>query len=164
MAPRQDDPPLSALTKYAKGFQVKIKSKDDPEVVQSRLRREEADAALKRRIEYVFALAVIITVSVVAATCVWITLVPGYPASSLERFTVGLRTRSYKLDARASEWIGVARRNTLAGASGSYRLLAVVCATQLIGVLDWASKTLTVIISAGVGSGAGYLTGKAGKS
>jgi hypothetical protein len=77
----------------------------------SRLRREQADAALKRRIEYVFALAVIITVSTVSATCVWITLVPGCPAASL----------------------------------------------------DWASKTLTAIISAGVGAGAGYLTGRATK-
>jgi hypothetical protein len=111
MASRPDDPPISALAKYSKGYQVKIESRDDPAVVQSRLRREEDDAALKRRIEYVFAMTVIITVGIISATCVWIILVPGYPATSL----------------------------------------------------DWASKTLTIIISAGVGSGAGYLTGKASK-
>jgi Flp pilus assembly pilin Flp len=111
MAPRPNDPLFSALAKYTKGYQFKIESKEDPEVIQSRLRREESDAALKRRIEYAFALAVIITVSIVSAACLWITLVPGYPAASL----------------------------------------------------DWASKTLTVIISGGVGAGAGYLTGKVTK-
>jgi hypothetical protein len=84
MVHRPDDPPLSALTKYAKGYQVKVESKDDPEAVQSRPRREPADAALRRRIEYVFTLAVIITVSDVTAACVWITLVPGYPATTLD--------------------------------------------------------------------------------
>ena len=92
-------------------YTLSIESREHPDERDARLRREEADAALRRRIEYAFALAVTITVSIVSATCVWITLVPGYPAASL----------------------------------------------------DWASKTLTAIISAGVGAGAGYLTGKATK-
>jgi hypothetical protein len=84
MAPRPDDPPLSAITKYSKGYQVKIESKDDPEVVQSRLRREEADAEHQRHKEVLILWAILITVGVVSVFCLWIVLIPGYPTENVK--------------------------------------------------------------------------------
>jgi hypothetical protein len=92
MATRPEDPPLSALIKYAKGYQIQIESRDDPEIIRSRLRREEADAEHQRRNEGLILRAVLIAVGFVSAVCIWVVLMPGRPAESVKWATTLLTT------------------------------------------------------------------------
>jgi hypothetical protein len=65
-------------------YRLSIESLEHPEVRDSRLRREEADAEHQRHKEVLILWAILIIVGVVSVICLWIVLIPGYPAENVK--------------------------------------------------------------------------------
>ncbi len=70
-------PGQSDLVKLAKGYRVELKSHELPQELESRLRKDEADAALQRRKDFLLFLAAVLGVGSVAALCVVVAVRPG---------------------------------------------------------------------------------------
>jgi hypothetical protein len=56
-----------------------VKTREDPDERQARLRREEADAEHQRRKELLILRAVLITLGVTALVCIGVIVIPGSP-------------------------------------------------------------------------------------
>lgn len=65
-------------------LEFSIESREHPEVRDSRLHREEADAEHQRNKEVLILWAILIAVGVVSVICLWIVLIPGYPAENVK--------------------------------------------------------------------------------
>lgn len=80
MEPKPGAPGQSDLVKLAKGYRVELKSHELPQELESRLRKEEADAALERRKNLLLFLTAIAGVVAVAALCAFVAARPGSSA------------------------------------------------------------------------------------
>jgi hypothetical protein len=75
-----------------RSLQDRLESRDHPDEREARLRREEADAEHRRRIEALIIRTILITVSVVSVICLWIVLVPGQSTENAKWATTLLTT------------------------------------------------------------------------
>jgi hypothetical protein len=73
-------------------IKIALESREHPDERDARLRREEADAEHQRRIEGLIVRTILVTVSVAAAICFWIVLVPGQSAENAKWATTLLTT------------------------------------------------------------------------